>query len=287
MGGADRRGEVLAAGADGAAEPGGEGHLHRLRGWAEGISGSHRSGVSAHRGTALHRAPGAGLAELRALEAAQAGGDGPAVDLPRSHSGRGRAASPGTGRQMESLSQREPGVAAELGAHHAIFSLSAGHPASDLHHQQRGVTEPIAAQDYQDPRRLPPPRSGAEVAVSRPSPGSEEVDDADSSLAGSLEPLHHSVAGTDAGPGKNYAMNAHPTSTEMGRGRGIAPFPGTPSPKNNLGRLHKSLDTPSFFKAEPLQQSQKLLTESPPTQLDGTFAIFSGVFVPKIHNIPY
>src|SRR2546425_8625082 len=137
MGGADRRGEVLAAGADGAAEPGGEGHLHRLRGWAEGISGSHRSGVSAHRGTALHRAPGAGLAELRALEAAQAGGDGPAVDLPRSHSGRGRAASPGTGRQMESLSQREPGVAAELGAHHAIFSLSAGHPASDLHYQQR------------------------------------------------------------------------------------------------------------------------------------------------------
>src|SRR2546428_13534200 len=50
-------------------------------------------------------------------------------------------------------------------------------------------------------------------------------------------------------------MNAHPTSTEMGRGRGIAPFPGTPSPKNNLGRLHKSLDTPDvlklFFKRPP------------------------------------
>ncbi len=63
-----RRREVLAAGADGVAEPRSEGHLHRLRGWAEGISGSHRSGVSAHRGAALHRASGAGFAELRALE---------------------------------------------------------------------------------------------------------------------------------------------------------------------------------------------------------------------------
>ena len=39
-------------------------------------------------------------------------------------------------------------------------------------------------------------------------------------------------------------MNEHPTSTEMGRGRGTAPFPGAPSPKTNLGRLHKTLDTP-------------------------------------------
>ena len=48
-------------------------------------------------------------------------------------------------------------------------------------------------------------------------------------------------------------MNEHPTSTEMGRGRGTAPFPGAPSPKTNLGRLHKTLDTPqnnSLSKAE-------------------------------------
>jgi hypothetical protein len=31
----------------------------------------------------------------------------------------------------------------------------------------------------------------------------------------------------------------------MGRGRGTAPFPGTPSPKTKLGRLHKNLDTPT------------------------------------------
>jgi probable HAF family extracellular repeat protein len=40
-------------------------------------------------------------------------------------------------------------------------------------------------------------------------------------------------------------MNAHPTSTEMGWGRGTAPLPQTPSPKTNLGRLHKTLDTPT------------------------------------------
>lgn len=39
-------------------------------------------------------------------------------------------------------------------------------------------------------------------------------------------------------------MNAHPASTEMGRGRGNAPFPSAPSPKITLGRLHKTLDTP-------------------------------------------
>ena len=75
------RSQVLAAGADGAEEPGREGHLHRLRGWAERISGSDRSGLSADRGAALHRASGAGFAELCALESTQAGGGGSAADL--------------------------------------------------------------------------------------------------------------------------------------------------------------------------------------------------------------
>ena len=74
------------------------------------------------------------------------------------------------------------------------------------------------------------------------------MDHADPSLAGSPEPLHDSLAGTDAGPGENYAMNAHPTSTEMSWGRGTAPLPQTPSPKTKLGRLHKILDTPLCLK---------------------------------------
>ena len=44
-------------------------------------------------------------------------------------------------------------------------------------------------------------------------------------------------------------MNAHPASTEMGWGRGNAPFPSAPSPRTTLGRLHKTLDTPSLFRA--------------------------------------
>jgi hypothetical protein len=36
--------------------------------------------------------------------------------------------------EMESLSHRQPGAAVELGAHHAIFQLPAGHSEGDLHH---------------------------------------------------------------------------------------------------------------------------------------------------------
>jgi transposase-like protein len=61
---------------------------------------------------------------------------------------RGRAWSSGTGGEVESLSQRQPGVAAELDAHHALFQLPAGHSQGVLYHQQRGVAEPIAAQDH-------------------------------------------------------------------------------------------------------------------------------------------
>src|SRR5215813_2170332 len=78
------------------------------------------------------------------------------------------------------------------------------------------------------------------------------MDHADPPLAGSPEPLHDSVAGTDAGPGEKYAMNPHLTSTEKGWGRGTAPLPQTPSPKTNLGRLHKSLDTPRQESASTL-----------------------------------
>src|ERR1700728_3438051 len=67
---AERRSEVLATGVDRAEESRSAGYLHRLRGWVEGISGGHRSGVSADRGTALYRASGAGVDELCALETA-------------------------------------------------------------------------------------------------------------------------------------------------------------------------------------------------------------------------
>ena len=71
----------------------------------------------------------------------------------------------------------------ELGAHHAIFQLPAGHSQGDLYHQQRGVAEPVATQDHQDPRRISQRRGGIEVAVSRAAAGGEEMDHAHPSLA--------------------------------------------------------------------------------------------------------
>jgi putative transposase len=73
--------EILAASTDRVEELWGEGYLHRLRGWGERISRGHRSAVSADRGAAVHRASGAGVAELCALEAAQVGGGRSAAGL--------------------------------------------------------------------------------------------------------------------------------------------------------------------------------------------------------------
>src|SRR5205823_1754241 len=92
--------------------------------------------------------------------------------------------------------------------------------------------------------RISQRRGGAEVAVSRFAAGSEEMDHAHSSLARSAEPLHNSVAGTDASPGESRIMKTQNASKSLGRGRGTTPFPCTPSPKTKPGRLHKRIDTP-------------------------------------------
>ena len=58
--------------------------------------------------------------------------------------------------------------------------------------------------------------------------------EADPSLPRSAQTLHDSMAGTDAGPAENNAMNQHPTSTEMGWGRGTAPLPRTHPQEQDL-----------------------------------------------------
>jgi hypothetical protein len=91
---------------------------------------------------------------------------------------------------------------------------------SHLHDQCRGIAEPVAAQDHQNARRISQRRSGAEVVVSGSVAGGEEVDHADLSLAGSAEPLHDSVAGTDASPGESRIMKAQNLSKIAGQGKG-------------------------------------------------------------------
>src|SRR5690242_16090382 len=80
-------GQVLAAGAYRYQEPWGGGHFHRVRGWTEWIPQGDRDGVSASPGAIMHRAPGAGVAELRVVETAQGGGRRPANGLSGGHGG--------------------------------------------------------------------------------------------------------------------------------------------------------------------------------------------------------
>jgi hypothetical protein len=77
-------------------------------------------------------------------------------------------------------------------------------------------------------------RSRFEVAVSRATAGLEEVDDAHLSLAGSTQPLHRSLAGSDAGAGEGGVMKAQNPSKSLGEGRDVAPSLAHPSQKQNL-----------------------------------------------------
>jgi hypothetical protein len=221
-----------------------EGHLHRLRGWAERVSGSDRGGISARRSSVMYRASGAGLAQLCGLESTQAGGGRPAVDLP---CGPRRRRPSNISRNWRRSGKPIPASArcsGGTGRAARRFSTTrriSARRSTPVTAWSRGVAESVAAQDHQNPRRIPQRRGGAQV-VSGPATGGEEVDHADPSLARSPQPLHDSVAGTDAGPREDYAMNGHPASTGMGTG--TAPFPCTSSPKTKPGRLHKSLDTP-------------------------------------------
>ena len=82
--------EVLAAGADRIEESGRGRHVHRLRGWAEGVSRIDCDSVSGSAGAVVHCAPGASIAELCFVETAQGGGGGFSAALPRQHGGRSR-----------------------------------------------------------------------------------------------------------------------------------------------------------------------------------------------------
>jgi Transposase, Mutator family len=90
VGGSGRRSQVLAAGANGVEEPRRGRYVHRLRGWAEGISRIDCDGVSGGAGAVVHCAPGTSNAELCMVETAQGGGCGFTTDLPCQHDRRGR-----------------------------------------------------------------------------------------------------------------------------------------------------------------------------------------------------
>src|ERR1051326_8036316 len=85
----DRRCEVLDADHHGVEESRSCGHLHRVRGWIERLSRSHRSRISTNAGAALHGASGQTLALLRLAQRSQSGGRWLEASLSGSDLGRG------------------------------------------------------------------------------------------------------------------------------------------------------------------------------------------------------
>src|SRR5262249_8139466 len=231
--------------AHGAKEPRGEGYLDRLRGWAERVSGSDRNHLSPHRSAALHRASGAGFAELCALEAPQISGGRSAANLSCGHRGRSHATSGGGNSQVECVSQRESSMAAELGSHHAFFPLSRRHSQGDLYDQQRGGTASLAAQDHQNAGCFSPRGVSAEVAISGDPPGMQEVDHAGDQLEPSLELLHRPLARAHAQAGQVGIM--HRSSFLRGEAR--------------EGEVPPSLATHPQKQLQPQKQSLVVYTE--------------------------
>src|SRR5260370_6285257 len=80
---------------------------------------------------------------------------------------------------------------------HAFFSLSGRYSQGDLHHQQRGGTASLTAQDHQNPGIFSQRRVGAETAVSGDPTSLQKVDDAGAELEPSFKLLHRAVAGTN------------------------------------------------------------------------------------------
>src|SRR6266536_2753668 len=207
--------------------------------------GSDRNYLSPHRSAALHRASGAGFAELCALEAPQISGGRSAADLSCGHRGRSHATSGGGNSQVECVSQREPSMAAELGSHHAFFPLSRRHSQGDLYDQQRGGTASLAAQDHQNAWSFSPRGVSAEVAISGDPPGVQEVDHAGEQLEPSLELLHRPLARAHAQAGQVGIM--HLSSFLRGDAR--------------EGEMPPSLATHPQKQPQPQKQSLVVYTE--------------------------
>src|SRR5260370_22194493 len=115
---------------------------------------------------------------------------------------------------------------------HAFFSLSGRYSQGDLHHQQRGGTASLTAQDHQNPGIFSQRRVGAETAVSGDPTSLQKVDDAGAELEPSFKLLHRAVAGTNVQTRWVGIMQLEFFSTWT-QGKGNCPLPLQPIPKNN------------------------------------------------------
>ena len=142
-----RRSQVLAPDPDRTTQPRRAGHSHRLRRWAERISGGDCHGLPEGPGAVVHRAPDAEPPEFCELEGAQNVGPRSEADLSCRH---GRGSSRQAGRIRGALGRpvflHRPALAPSLGRRGRALLFSRRDSKGDLHHQCRRIAEHDAPQ---------------------------------------------------------------------------------------------------------------------------------------------
>jgi len=103
----------------------------------------------------VYRAPGAGIAELRELEATQGGCWRLAAIYQAGTVTEAEMQRDNFARKWTRLPHGESDLAPELGTDHSVFRVSRRDPESDLHDQHDRVAEHVAAQNHQDARSFP------------------------------------------------------------------------------------------------------------------------------------
>jgi len=181
------------------AEPGREGHLHRLRRWPQGVPGSDRISLSRHPDPALSGAHGATQFKLCFVEAAQSRCRGSEIHLLSSDHRAGRDCH---GRVCGQVGRHPPDdqplLAAQLGATHTAVLVPHGHPQGDLHNQRHRVGQHVVAKSDQEPRIVSQRRGDAQAALLGATEYREEMDDADPKLEIGAQSVYDHLRRQDA-----------------------------------------------------------------------------------------
>ncbi len=139
----------------------------------------------------------------------------------------------------------------ETGADHAVFPLPARDSPRHPHHQQRGIAEPVTAQDHYNPGGgFPNEEAALKLLFLALRQAAKKCGGCRVITGGSLEPLHDSVAGTDASPGAGGVMNRKPFLKSLSEGRGCGPLP---------SRTHPQKQTPVVYTEELTHLKQTLV----------------------------
>src|ERR1700758_1065016 len=159
----DHRGrQILAQGDERAEGPRRRGHPDRRGRRPEGLSGGDRGGLSAGRGSDLHRPSHPQFAGFRVLERPEARRRRATENLPRRRR-RGRPQGLGglRGRLMgPQICGDRPDLAATMGADHPVLRLRSGRAQNRLHHECHRGLERQAATGRAGDRPFPQRRGG-------------------------------------------------------------------------------------------------------------------------------